>query len=703
MQRAGDGAGRGRGPRRAPRRGPMPLEEALRSRARSPRRSRRRTTRASSIATSSRPTSRSRPTATSRCSTSGWPRRSRAAAADRPPRAPTRPRSQRRRTTRAGMILGTAAYMSPEQATRHGRRQARRHLVVRRGAVRDADRPAAVRGRDHRRTRWPRCSSASIDWTPLPAATPPRPAAARALPRARPKRACTPSATRAWCIEDCSARSRASSGQRSLPAPALAQAAASATRSAVGDCRGGARRPDRVARPALALSAAPSRRNRRCASDVEWCAEAPLSPASVRALELSPDGSGSPSSRGPTQAAELYCGARPARRARPRRGLGHRRRPTIRSSRPTAVDRLRHRRGDAQDAGRRRHAARALQGHAQPRRHLASPTDTIVFAATPVSGLFRVPAAGGEPQPLTTLDEAKKEATHRWPQVLPGGKEVLFTSHTPATADFDNATIEVVDRRRPASARSCTAAAPTGATCRRVTWCSSTRRRCSPCRSISRGSSSRARRRRSCRTSSRTRREGGAQFAFSATGVLALPARRTRGGQVPGGLGRSPGRHHAAARRAGRLRQPRLSPDGRRLALTVMRDGNWDIWVYDLERGVPTRLTFDDGADTEQVWSPDGGSSFQLRSRQAPTTSTASAPTARARRAPDRERPSHLGEHVVAGWSHPRLCRDGSQGQFRHRQSVSGRQQVQPLLTSTVPRGRSGDFTGRAVARVHLR
>ena len=41
---------------------------------------------------------------------------------------------------------------------------------------------------------------------------------------------------------------------------------------------------------------------------------------------------------------------------------------------------------------------------------------------------------------MTTLDKAKKEATHRWPQVLPGGKAVLFTSHTQSTGDFDNAT-----------------------------------------------------------------------------------------------------------------------------------------------------------------------------------------------------------------------------------------------------------------------
>ena len=51
---------------------------------------------------------------------------------------------------------------------------------------------------------------------------------------------------------------------------------------------------------------------------------------------------------------------------------------------------------------------------------------------------------------------------------------------------------------------------------------------------------------------------------------------------------------------------PKLSPDGRRLALTVLRGGNWDIWVFDLERGGETRLTFSEADDTEQIWSPDG-------------------------------------------------------------------------------------------------
>ena len=63
--------------------------------------------------------------------------------------------------------------------------------------------------------------------------------------------------------------------------------------------------------------------------------------------------------------------------------------------------------------------------------------ETVVFTrrACPAA-LWRVPAAGGMAEPLTTL--AQGEVTHRWPQVLPGGRAVLYTvsatltSHTNA-------------------------------------------------------------------------------------------------------------------------------------------------------------------------------------------------------------------------------------------------------------------------------
>ena len=53
------------------------------------------------------------------------------------------------------------------------------------------------------------------------------------------------------------------------------------------------------------------------------------------------------------------------------------------------------------------------------------PDDTIVFASFDASGLMQVSAAGGEPRPLT----APAEGTfHRWPTFVPGGEAVLYTT-----------------------------------------------------------------------------------------------------------------------------------------------------------------------------------------------------------------------------------------------------------------------------------
>ena len=50
-----------------------------------------------------------------------------------------------------------------------------------------------------------------------------------------------------------------------------------------------------------------------------------------------------------------------------------------------------------------------------------------------------------------------------------------------------------------------------------------------------------------------------------------------------------------------------LSPDGHRLAITRnVAASAADIWVLDLNRGVPSRLTFDKAFDLGPVWSPDG-------------------------------------------------------------------------------------------------
>jgi Tol biopolymer transport system component len=81
----------------------------------------------------------------------------------------------------------------------------------------------------------------------------------------------------------------------------------------------------------------------------------------------------------------------------------------------------------------------------------------------------------------------------------------------------------------------------------------------------------------------------------SGAGGAALPVWvDRRGNREP--LGLEPGDYGA----------PRISPDGRRVALDVAEGGNTDILVYDIESRISARLTFDTGADQDPVWTPDG-------------------------------------------------------------------------------------------------
>lgn len=50
---------------------------------------------------------------------------------------------------------------------------------------------------------------------------------------------------------------------------------------------------------------------------------------------------------------------------------------------------------------------------------------------------------------------------------------------------------------------------------------------------------------------------------------------------------------------------PRIAPDGERIAVTI-REGDSDVWVVDTGRGTLTRITHEDGEDHSAVWTPDG-------------------------------------------------------------------------------------------------
>jgi serine/threonine protein kinase len=49
-----------------------------------------------------------------------------------------------------------------------------------------------------------------------------------------------------------------------------------------------------------------------------------------------------------------------------------------------------------------------------------------------------------------------------------------------------------------------------------------------------------------------------------------------------------------------------FSPDGNRVSVNIVSNNNDDIWVMDLSRGVPSRITYDPARDWTAQWSPDG-------------------------------------------------------------------------------------------------
>ena len=102
---------------------------------------------------------------------------------------------------------------------------------------------------------------------------------------------------------------------------------------------------------------------------------------------------------------------------------------------------------------------------------------------------------------------------------------------------------------------------------------------------------------------------GALVVSASSNGMIALPAPRG------GSQGRltwfdrdgKPGESIEASPDAEYLNQA-ISPDGTFVASNRIdpQTGNWDIWLVDLMRNLPSKLTTDPAADSDPVWSPDG-------------------------------------------------------------------------------------------------
>ncbi len=231
-----------------------------------------------------------------------------------------------------------------------------------------------------------------------------------------------------------------------------------------------------------------------------------------------------------------------------------------------------------------------------------APDDTIIFATSNVTtGLQRVPASGGTATVLTRPDRGQGEADHLWPQMLPGGRAVLFTI-TALSGGLDAAQVAVLDLRtgtrkvlvrggsdaRYVSGYLVYAAA---GTLRAVAF--------DPASLETRGTPV------PVAPQVVTNILGGADTSVAADGTFAY---------VSGGAGGATrtltwvdrqGRETALPAPNRAYVYPRISPDGSRLALGLL-DQDIDIWLWDLARMTFTRATFDPAVDLHHVWTPDG-------------------------------------------------------------------------------------------------
>jgi Tol biopolymer transport system component len=226
---------------------------------------------------------------------------------------------------------------------------------------------------------------------------------------------------------------------------------------------------------------------------------------------------------------------------------------------------------------------------------------TIVYIPRGTQGLWRVPATGGAPVEIASPLREQGELDLNWPEILPDGKAVLLTAFEGMTADTANiCVLDLESRARKTLIENASFAryVPTG----HLIFGHEGAVHVAPFDA--------------------ERREvtgppvplpepilydselGVPYLAFSAGGVLAFspgggaPRRRLMSVDLAGAE-----RPLIDARRG--FMYPRFSPDGERLAVTISEPGDTNVWVIDLATGAQTKLT-QEGANVFPSWTPDG-------------------------------------------------------------------------------------------------
>ena len=240
--------------------------------------------------------------------------------------------------------------------------------------------------------------------------------------------------------------------------------------------------------------------------------------------------------------------------------------------------------------------------------------DGVIIFGTPSGGLFRVPQAGGAATRLTTADEPNGELGHLRPWFLPDGRHFLYFSRTanPEKAGIYLATLDGPVRKRLVATNQGGAYAPPAAGSQNghLLFLREGTLMALPLD---------ARRFEPAGEAFPLAEQVGSIlatefFSVSANGVLAY-----RNGGAALGFGSQLVWFDRQGKSLGALGPlgvyasgPALSPDGNRVAVDQLDTGTagnrdvHEVWVLDVARGVPTRFTFDTVNNGSPAWSPDG-------------------------------------------------------------------------------------------------
>lgn len=228
------------------------------------------------------------------------------------------------------------------------------------------------------------------------------------------------------------------------------------------------------------------------------------------------------------------------------------------------------------------------------------PDGTIVYATS--EGLYQVPASGGDPKLVAQPDRTRKEDLYGFPQFLPGGQSIVFTlvsqepTQAPQTVMLDLNTRERKVVLTGSSARYLEGgqllyAADSGL--HTVAFDAATGRTTGKPVSFPDVDIGVA------------PDNGAANFAVSDTGTLIFAPLPRTGLRVLVWLTRD-GRREQLPLDPQTYGYAMVSPDGSRIAVERTTRGNRDIWIVDLKRMTQTQLTDGPTEDMIPVWSPDG-------------------------------------------------------------------------------------------------